>query len=188
MDTRIAFSLLFLRLGGWGVSFGAQGADRPILHLRDFAENQSLTAHARQMVILDSQRDPADAPIRYELETGKHEFCLQGRDPYFTGLVLEDETGNTIFTLPGYKRCITATLSKGIYTLHISRSSEGLPNPKQFARVQLDFPSAPLVDANGNPAGGYWAIAPNDSGRLTAQLPVRNLGSPYSSAMPLVAD
>ena len=189
MRTRIAFTLLFLTFAGSPLWSRGQRVDRPILHLRDFAENPSLRAHAGQTVFLDRLlHNPAKAVIPYELQAGKHDFCLQGHDPYFTGLVLQDDAGNTVFTMPSDRRCITVTLPKGMYRLHISHSSEGLPNPARFARLQVDYPSAPLVDANGNPAGGYWAIAPNNSGRLTAQLPIRNLGSLYSSAMPVVAD
>ena len=53
MGTRIAVSLLFLSLAGSPLSFAAQGADRPILHLRDFAEDPSLVAKTGQIVILD---------------------------------------------------------------------------------------------------------------------------------------
>ncbi|MBV8070413.1 MAG: pentapeptide repeat-containing protein [Acidobacteriaceae bacterium] len=193
--TRIGVTLFCLSLAGVPLLSGRQHPDPRILHLGDFAKKPWLRAHTGQTVFLDGESDdPAETAIPYELEAGKHEFCLQGGDAYFAGLVLRDHAGNIIFTMPGHQRCFTVTVGKGIYTLHIRHSSEGFPNPKRFGRVQLDFPSAPLVDANGNPAGGYWAIVPNSllyKGRLTAQQPPRILGDPpsfYTNAMPLVAD
>src|SRR5437867_4434773 len=110
MGVRIVLGVLFLGFAASQLSFSEDAAHPPVLHLRQFAENPSLTAHARQTVILDTQTaDLAEAAIRYELEAGKHDFCLKGNDPYFTGLVLEDAGGKAVFTMPSYEQCATAT-------------------------------------------------------------------------------
>jgi hypothetical protein len=39
----------------------------------------------------------AGSPVSF----GGHDFCLQSRGPYFTGPVLQDEAGHTVFTMRG---------------------------------------------------------------------------------------
>ncbi len=191
MVTRIAFSLV-LGIAGSLLSFGRNDVDHGVVHIRDLANTPWVIGHAPQMVILDRDPDgPAESEIRYELQSGKHEFCLTGSVPPFFHLIVKDETGNTILTMVGDARCSQATLSGGIYTLQISNSSDATADPTRFSALQIDFPSAPLVDANGDPLGGFWAIAPADnaySSRLTAQQPPRDLGYIYSNSMPLVVD
>jgi hypothetical protein len=141
MGIRIALSVLFLGPAASEVSFSEDAAHPSVLHLREFAENPSVTAHARQTVLLDTQlEDVAEPAIRYELGAGKHHFCLKKNDPYFTGLALEDATGEAVF-MPSYVLCTAANPPEGIYTLRVNHSRELQPNPKRLARVQVEgFP------------------------------------------------
>lgn len=165
-----------------------------MLHSRDFESNPDLVAEPSQPVLLDSQLPAAgpDVPIvRYKLARGRHSFCLVGKDPYYTGMIVKDEHGNVIFISTHAERCRAAELAGGIYTVHVCHSRD-LPNPRQPTLVGVDEPSAPLHDANGNPLGGYWAIAilngdSTSAGVLSPQTPPRNLGDIYTNDMPIVA-
>jgi uncharacterized protein YjbI with pentapeptide repeats len=165
-----------------------------VLHARDFDDDPELIAESQQAVLLDNQLPSgSDQPlVRYRLDAGNHQFCLHGKDSYYSALVLQDQAGKTIFTMPSYQGCRAANLKQGVYVLRASHST-ALPDPGRLTLVGVDEPSAPLHDANGNPLGGYWAITPlggssTDSGTLRPQTPPRNLGGAISNAMPLIAD
>jgi uncharacterized protein YjbI with pentapeptide repeats len=156
---------------------------RSVLRAREFITNPSLMAHARQTVVLDYEPSPFEEPvIRYELEEGPHDFCLSGKQTDFTGMVLKDMFGDKVFQIPGYERCTRVELPGGIYELRLLHSGKHQPDSNRDIRVQVDPPSPPLVDSNGNPVSGWWAVQPDPAldplhraGRLRAQPPFRDL-------------
>jgi uncharacterized protein YjbI with pentapeptide repeats len=151
-------------------------------------------AREGQAVLLDRflPADISGPRARYRLKSGQHSFCLQGDDPYFTGLTLSDDDGKVLFRMPRGEHCRSVRLPKGTYTLR-ARHSNAVPDPDKLTFLGVDEPTPPLHDANGNPLGGYWAITPLngndvDTGVLRPAPPPRNLGDIYSNDMPLIAD
>jgi uncharacterized protein YjbI with pentapeptide repeats len=169
---------------------------RSILRAREFIENPLLLAHARQTVVLDNEPNPLEEPvIRYELEEGPHNFCLSGIRTDFTGIVLKEMFGDKVFKMPSYERCTRVDLSGGIYQLHFLHSGKQQPDSNRSIRVQVDPPSPPLADSNGNPVAGYWAIEmdpaidpQHKAGRLRAQPPFQDLLKDGYAYGPVIAD
>ncbi len=169
---------------------------RSVLRAREFITDPSLMAHARQTVVLDYEPSPFEEPVfRYELEEGPHDFCLSGKRTDFTGMVLKDMFGDKVFQIPGYGRCTRVELPGGIYELRFLHSGEHQPDSKRGIRVQVDPPSPPLVDPNGNPVSGYWAVQPDPAGdpqhrlgRLRAQAPFKDIFNDAYLYAPVVAD
>ena len=176
---------------------GPHGHDRPdrsVLHADEFESDPGLVAREGQAVLLDRflPADISGPRARYRLKSGQHSFCLQGGDPYFTGLTLADDDGKVLFRMPRGEHCRSVRLPKGTYTLR-ARHSNAVPDPDKLTFLGVDEPTPPLHDANGNPLGGYWAITPLngndvDTGVLRPAPPPRNLGDIYSNDMPLIAD
>jgi len=198
LRTQASFLFRIGILGGILASFlVAQVENSPaILDSKEFITNPSLLAHARQIVLVDNDRNPFEEPvIRYQLEEGAHDFCLSGTRTNLTDLVLKGMLGDKVFKLPAYERCSRVELPGGIYELHFARSGKHRPGPERSIRLQVDPPSPPIVDTNGDPVSGWWA-AQNDPaedtkhrmGRLRAQTPFKDLfNNPYLYA-PFVVD
>jgi uncharacterized protein YjbI with pentapeptide repeats len=169
---------------------------RSILRAREFIENPSLLAHARQTVVVDNEPNPLEEPvIRYELEEGAHNFCLSGIRTDFTGIVLKEMFGDKVFKMPGYERCTRVDLPGGIYQLHFLHAGKHQPDSNRSIRVQVDPPSPPLADSSGNPVAGYWAIEmdpaidpQHKAGRLRAQPPFQNLLKDGDVYGPVIGD
>jgi uncharacterized protein YjbI with pentapeptide repeats len=200
LRTQASFLFRIGILGGILASFlGAQVEHSPsILHSKEFIANPSLLAHARQIVLVDNDPNPFEEPvIRYELQEGAHDFCLSGARTDLTGMTLKDMFGDKVFKLPSYERCNRVELPGGIYELHFVHSGKHRPGRNRSIRVQVDPPSPPLVDSNGNPVSGYWAVQPDPvldplhrAGRLRAQPPFRDLIKDGNGLLygPVIAD
>ena len=169
---------------------------RSIFHAKEFIDDPSLVAHARQTVLLDSEPNPPEEPvIRYELDEGAHDFCVSGTRTDFTGMVLKEMFGDKVFNLPSYERCTRVVLAGGIYELRFLHSDKREGNSNRRVRVQIDPPSPPLADSNGYPIDGYWAIEmdpaidpSHKTGRLRAQPPFRNLLNDQNLYGPIIGD
>jgi hypothetical protein len=86
----------------------------PSLRLQQFIEEPSLTAQQGQVVILDGPATDANgATIRYRLQAGRHEFCLQGNQPYFSGIVLENAFGQEVLRNESRLKCVKADVPAG---------------------------------------------------------------------------
>lgn len=184
--------------GGILASFlAAQIENSPsVLHSKEFISNPSLLAHSRQTVLVDNDPNAFEEPvIRYELEEGAHDFCVDGARTDLTGLVLKDMFGDRVFKLPSYKRCDRVELPGGIYELHFVHSGKHRRGPKRSIRLQIDPPNPPLVDSNDDPVDGWWAVQNDPAedtrhrlGRLRAQTPFKDLFSNSFLYAPFVVD
>ena len=179
-----------------------QKDERPVLHIRQFATDLQLTARPTQLVLLDEASLNFDGPeIRYFLEAGTHEFCLQGSGSAFTGFILKGAGGREILRAEGNPRCAKAMVERGRYKLFIAQSPTAALDPDHVGAVEVDPFNPPLGDnSTGNAtAGGFWALQLDSSldpqhrdGTLRAHPPVitdpQRLYSPALGFLPLVAD
>ncbi len=169
---------------------------RPVLSVREFLKNSSLLAHAQQTVVLDDEPESFAQPvIRYELDTGTHEFCWSRRGSALTDMTIEDASGEPLFKMPAGVRCVRKVLPAGIYQLRLSHSGKQVSAWNLNARVEVDPPSPPVVNPNGEPVNGWWAAQhdPADEplhrqGRLRAPAPFTDVFQDGYLLAPFVAD
>jgi uncharacterized protein YjbI with pentapeptide repeats len=169
---------------------------RSVLSAREFLKNSALLAHARQTVVLDNDPDASEEPvIRYELEAGSHNFCWSRRGSLFTEMTLEDTSGEQLFKMPLGLRCAKKELPAGIYQLRFLNSGRRGRAASRNARIEVDPPSPPVVDPNGDPLDGWWAAQndPSDEpqhriGRLRAQTPFKDVFKEGYLLAPFVVD
>jgi uncharacterized protein YjbI with pentapeptide repeats len=176
-----------------------------VLYERDFAQDQTLAARPHDVVVLELEavrRGVRESLARYRLDAGTHTFCLDAEDSDVTGLVVEDAAGRAVLELPlssGQQgrhklsrspapvRCAETSLPTGTYQLRLSHDGRRVGGASRVAFVQARPPSPALVDLQGKPAAGWWALRPDPAldparreGRLT-------LG-PLATVRPVIAD
>ncbi|MGH7348072.1 MAG: Kelch repeat-containing protein, partial [Candidatus Rokuibacteriota bacterium] len=155
----------------------------PKLHYeQDFALNPALAAHPRDVVVFDLEPTPRGRPkgvqhARYRLDAGVHTVCLDDNDPFLTDLILEDGRGKPVLRLHRHRRpkpksghrearsrpqCARANLLRAdTYTLRAVHAGRSITEAHRVAFLQPGPASPRLVDADGNPADGFWALRPD---------------------------
>ena len=192
-----------------GGSASAQVVEPTVLHERDFAGSPALISRPHEVVILELEPALRGKPTpqnlaRYSLDAGTHTFCLDASEPEGTGLAVEDASGRRVLEFPlkgrqrprGRKvdavgeRCARIELPSGTYQLSLTHDGRVITGASRVAFVQAGPPSPGLVDNEGRPAPGWWALRPDPTldperrpGRLT-------LGptEPATGTRPVIAD
>ena len=157
-----------------------------MLQERDFAQNPELVARPHDVVVLELEpmrrgRAVRESLARYSLDTGVHTFCLDADDFEGAGLVVEDSSGLKVLDLglrarsrPRQEdvdapdgRCAQTILPSGTYQLRFTHSGRLVTGGSRAAFAQAALPNPPLLDGQGKPVGGWWALRPDP--RLDAE-------------------
>jgi len=147
-------------------SSGAQQAavlspDNVVVRVHQPVPGPLVSASSSQLLVYDSQS--LDQEGSYELAGGLHTFCLSGGGRVYTKLKLTASNGELITPQLDRNGCGTATLPAGITRVKLWKRAVPKIPAGITASVRVDplaasNPAVPLVDVNGNPIGGYWAI------------------------------
>lgn len=168
-------------LGLAGPAWAQLAAEPAVFHERDFAQNAALAARPHDVVVLELEavrrgRAMRKNLARYRLDAGTHTFCLDADDSHVTGLVVEDAAGRPVLELhlparqrrsrarsPGQApgKCARTILPSGTYQLRFTHDGRLVTGASRVAFVQAAPPSPSLVDAQGRPAAGWWALRPD---------------------------
>ena len=135
--------------------------DSVVVHVQKAVPGPLPAASSHQTLIFDAQS--LDMEGHYQLEAGRHTFCLSGGGGIYTGLRLTSSNGEFITPILDRSGCGLANLSGGVTAVKLLRRRGRKIPIGTAASVRVDpftatSPPVPLVDANGNPARGYWAI------------------------------
>jgi uncharacterized protein YjbI with pentapeptide repeats len=185
----------------------AQLAQEPVVfYERDFAQDQALAARPHDIVVLKleaTRRGVRENLARYRLDAGTHTFCLDTDDGDVTGLVVEDAAGRSVLELPlpvrqerGHRlsrapapvTCAETILPSDTYQLRFSHDGSRVTGASRVAFVQARPPNPSLVDHQGKPAAGWWALRPDpglDSARREGRV---TLGPLATGVRPVIAD
>jgi uncharacterized protein YjbI with pentapeptide repeats len=172
--------MAWVSLGLAGAPAWAQLAAEPaVFHERDFAQNPALAAWPHDVVVLELEavrrgRAMRQSLARYRLDVGTHTFCLDADDSHVTGLIVEDGAGRPILELhlPMHQRrslvrssvrgrCARTILPSGTYQVRVTHDGRLITGASGVAFMQAAPPSPSLVDAQGKPAAGWWALRPD---------------------------
>ena len=135
--------------------------DNVVVRVHEPVPGPLVAANPAQVLVFDSQSLDQDGI--YELATGEHRFCLSGGGGVYTKLKLIASSGELITPQLDRNGCGTANLPAGVTHIRLWRRAVPKVPAGITASVRVDpstssNPAVPLVDANGNPIGGFWAI------------------------------
>ena len=176
----LVVALVSLGLAG-SPAWAQLGAEPAVFHERDFAQNPALAARPHDVVVLELEavrrgRAMRQSLARYRLDAGTHTFCLDPDNSPVTGLVVEDPAGRPVLELhlsarqrrsrarapaQGPGRCARTVLPSGTYQLRFTHDGRLITGASRVAFVQAGPPSPSLLDPQGKPVGGWWALRPD---------------------------
>ena len=186
-ESTVRGAILVVALVGLGLAgppaWAQLAAEPAVLHERDFAQNPGLAARPHDIVVLELEavrrgRAMRQNLARYRLDAGTHTFCLDAADSHVTGLVVEDAAGRPVLELhlPARQRrtrarapaqapgtCARTVLPSGTYQLRFTHDGRLITGASRVAFVQAGPPSPSLLDHQGKPVGGWWALRPDPS-------------------------
>ena len=144
----------------------------------EFAVDRAVSAQPRNAIVFDSEAiDPA---ARFQLEAGSHKFCLDGSHEYFTGVIVEDDVRFPVPATIDREGCARVVVATGVYTVRPTHRAGARPVPKVATVLTADLPSPPLLNPDGKPRNGFWAVYPASTknpepepGRLRAAPPYK---------------
>jgi uncharacterized protein YjbI with pentapeptide repeats len=129
------------------------------VHVGKVAASPMTVADPHQVLIFDN--DSLDREGSYQLPAGEHTLCLSGGGGVYTAFQITTSNGEIVTPILNDRGCATISLSTGLTTIRLlKRTARKLPAGTS-ASIRVDPTSAPpatLVDKNGNPLPGYWAI------------------------------
>lgn len=141
------------------------GSSMPsLLYDWQFAADKSLAAQINQGIVFTL--DEHGGLGRYMLPGSAYRFCLKGGGGYYKSINVETLNGRVISRLLDPSGCIQAKVPKGIFSISLGHRAWPGPPPGVTAVVRASglvsapspVPPVPLVDSQGSPLGGYWAI------------------------------
>ena len=161
----------------WG---GPADPARRVYQEMDFRRHPGLAAEPEDLVLLRLERAFSEHPLRnnharYRLKAGTYRLCLEAGQ-HILRLVVRTRSGHTLVKLrrPPLRKAengvyVPARACKplrvensGLHALIATHDGHAVGRKPRIAFIQPDpavWPS--LVDANGVPAGGYWALRPD---------------------------
>lgn len=162
---------------------------RPYVYEREVAAGAGFAARPGQIVVLDLE--PSSGASRmvdnvslHRLREGTHRFCIDQGDSYLRRLSVEDALGRSRLAVDRSIGCASIVLEDGVYALRTTHDATGISNAHRVAFVQSGNVSVSLLDGNGQPVGGWWAMRPDANadplkrqGRVAAPPPVVNVGN-----------
>jgi uncharacterized protein YjbI with pentapeptide repeats len=178
---------------------GAADSAATFYYDQDFVTNPSLVAVPDQAVILTLApgSGPQQHMVRYQLAAGSYNFCL-AQDAALVSMSVTDSVGNSIASVqPG--TCLQPALQPNTFTITVVHDGTKVTGDPRIMFIQFSRAPVSVVNADGAPKTGYWAIQPDPSqdpagasrqGRLRA-LPLQNIvpgANPAILGMPLAAD
>ncbi len=130
---------------------------------QDFVTNPTLTALPEQPVILTlaAGGGTVQHKVRYRLAAGTYNFCLAS-DPALVSMTVSDSVGDTKASLqPG--ACSPTALIPDTFTIMLVHDSAKISGDSRIMFVQFAPFDVSVLNPDGTPKGGYWAIQPDPS-------------------------
>jgi hypothetical protein len=153
--------LLILTLSGvtwllwWGCESGFAEHSKNWILEDEFTADGKLRATPKHTVVLQLEQGASKVhnsiPYVFE-ERAKYNFCIDEDDPLIDSMKLVNAEGKIVASVNKKKRCVTKTIGKGRYRMHVYYDGKAVGDGLQYAFIH--HKKAPLPLGKNNPWAG----------------------------------